>query len=367
MLLLTGCSTENKVESLMGEGKYVDAQKLILKDKKQYGKYLGKCNYNIAKMKIENEDYIAAHKLLSNNNYKKAKILIKEIEEKYNNQISIKKLKEKYNSLKKDQDEKNKGKSFNDTFIEGSDYFLGLGERIHSLGDGTNYNTQKELYEEIFNKIHTSQEEAKSLIDNINTYVLWDITKFPIYYINQIFVIDDICKSKVTNEDAVISISDMHKFLAIHQISESSFAYMLDYLSIYGPELNFDKNEFSIRWVKSDVNRGYYFCTGTNSNAENTAEYKWFENQLGGEKFGEKLELILEENNGNRCRLIISNNQFDFRTFALQVLWLDENGNVIDQSFNKSDNVHKTGLSYTFEVPSETTGYIYYSAWNLYE
>lgn len=247
MLLLTGCSTENKVESLMGEGKYVGAQKLILKDKKQYGKYLGKCNYNIAKMKIENEDYIAAHKLLSNNNYKKAKILIKEIEEKYNNQISIKKLKEKYNSLKKDQDEKNKGKSFNDTFIEGSDYFLELGERIHSLGDGTNYNTQKELYEEIFNKTPTSQEEAKSLIDNINTYVLWDITKFPIYYINQIFVIDDICKSKVTNEDAVISISDMHKFLAIHQISESSFAYMLDYLSIYGPELNFDKNEFSIR------------------------------------------------------------------------------------------------------------------------
>lgn len=88
---------------------------------------------------------------------------------------------------------------------------------------------------------------------------------------------------------------------------------------------------------------------------------------MGGEKFGEKLELISEENNGNRCRLTISNNQFDFRTFALQVLWLDENGNVIGQSFNKSDNVHKTGLSYTFEVPSETTGYIYYSAWNLYE
>lgn len=367
MLLLTGCSTKNQVESLMEEGKYGDAKSLILKDEKKYGKYLDECNYNIAKEKVKSKDYISAYNLLNNNKYNKAKVLVKKIADEYNNQASIKKLEREYKLLKKDQEEKNKGKSFDDDFVEGSDYFMELGEHIHSLGDGANYNNQRDLYNEIFNKFPNSQEEAKNLIDNINNYVIWDLNRFPIYFINRIFVIDDVCSSTVTNEDAVVSINDMHKFLVRHQISEKSFAYMLDYLSIYGPEFNFDKNEFSIRWVKSDVNRGYYFCTGTNENEENTEEYKWFEDQLGGEQFGEKLEIISEGNKNDICKLNISNNQFDFRTFALQVLWLDENENVIGQSFNKSDSVHKTGISYTFEVPSEATGYIYYSAWNTYE
>lgn len=73
---LTACSN-NKIQKLMIEGKYTEAKKIILKDKKQYGKYLGKCNYNIAKEKIEKEDYITAYKLLNNNDYKKAKALKK--------------------------------------------------------------------------------------------------------------------------------------------------------------------------------------------------------------------------------------------------------------------------------------------------
>ena len=61
----------------MTEGKYTEAKKIILKDKKQYGQYLGKCNYNIAKENIEKKDYITAYKLLNNNDYKQAKALKK--------------------------------------------------------------------------------------------------------------------------------------------------------------------------------------------------------------------------------------------------------------------------------------------------
>ena len=96
---LTACS-DNKIQKLMTEGKYTEAKKIILKDEKRYGKYLGKCNYNIAKENIEKKDYITAYKLLNNNDYKQAKALKKEIEEHYDNQISLRTLEEKYQTRK---------------------------------------------------------------------------------------------------------------------------------------------------------------------------------------------------------------------------------------------------------------------------
>jgi hypothetical protein len=363
---LTACS-DNKIQKLMTEGKYTEAKKIILKDEKRYGKYLGKCNYNIAKENIEKKDYITAYKLLNNNDYKQAKALKKEIEEHYDNQISLRTLEEKYNQIENDKKEKNKGKSFGDNFIEGSDYYLELGERIHSLGDGTNYSNQKKLYKEIFNKVPASQEEAKGLIDNINKYVMWDINRFPIYYISLIFDLDDVCKSKADKDSVTITISNMHKFLTTHQISESSFAKMLAFLSMYGPKFTFNNNDFSLKWIRTNVNRGYYFCRGNDPNTEDTEEYKWFDNQLGGDKFIDKLEVISEENNSIKCKINITNTQFDFRIFALEVLWLDENQNVIGNSFNKSDDIHKTGISYIFEIPSDAEDLIFYASWETYD
>lgn len=361
LICLLGCSTSNKVENYMEKGDYEQAKKIILEDKEKYGKYLDECNYHIAQKKYEEKDYITSYELLVDNEYKDANNLLKEIEPFYYNTKSIDLVKKEFNLIEEDQDKKNEGKNFNDTFVEGIDYYMDLGEKVHSLGDGTDFESKKNLYKELFEVEPSSQQEAKELINNINNYVVWSKDTYPMFYISQIFEKDEYCSSNRDNSKVEIKISNMYEFLKKHQISAKTFAYLLEYLSMYAPKYNFNKDDFVITWEKET--RGYYCCGGVDNNSKTQEVEKWLENETKNINF----KYIGKDINTETYQVKFTNNKFDFKIFATVMVYLNEDGYKVGEEFNKSEEIHKTNITYTWNMPYDAETYNLFIFYDTYD
>lgn len=364
MLLLVGC--KSKGESLIEDGNYSEALKVLEKEKNPDQALIDECKYQLGKTAYKDKKYEDAYNYLQDNENKNAKEYLKKVEPLYLSSKDTKEVIKEYNTMMDDIAKENEGKSFGDDFKNGSDYFWEDADNLKflskSIDNGNNPSSREDLYKEVFSDKPKDLKEAKKWMKNLKQYVVWDKNEYQLYYLTKLFIDSEYTDNNMKNDIGIMKVRDMHNFLNDYHISPKTLAHLIGLFRDYGAEITSNNESLTIAWEKET--RGYHYCYNsrdTSKNAEKMADY--IEKSLND-------WVIFEKSSGdyNYYKLNIDNKyHLDFEYLDITFFYLDENGKYISEYNKSKEMVNGDTISFTLKVPKNAENYNFYIIFNEFD